>query len=265
MSNPILSPNSLNATVNINSVNDLGENQMMLNQANMGINVKKAMSFQVDPGFAWIEPPISGILGYINPNESTYHPLLENTNYEIASNLFSVEGATTLSQEQKNIYKAKIKGIVENAYVIKEKGSIYKATIFLIIIIIVIMILLFIQGNSTIIYILSGFAVVSLLFIGYKYLIGIPTAIGDGIKDWNTFSNKLSSYTASGLTANNILNKFSENENTEMIQKKYDNLGMGTNASLQGSNPSVNISANFTNSIISGIGNAFSNMMFSKK
>ncbi len=201
-------------------------------QAVAGINAEKALKFQVGTGFSWRDPPLS-LFGYLFPSDSTYHPLLNSTNYEIATNLFSVEGSG-LPDSEKTIYKNKIKDIVMTAPRIKAMGKIY-----LMIIVFAIILLLGIIFTS---YDFMSSGALLLMFVGMciltsaSYLITMFDVDGDGYRNWYQFESAYNAAQASGSTPQHILEKMKMDEHTEQeLHAKYQAVNMPNNSSLAGS------------------------------
>jgi hypothetical protein len=204
------------------------------NQATMGFDTKKVLNFNISTGFDWREPPLSGVIGHLFPTDDTYHPLLNNSNYEIATNLFSVEGSN-LSDMEKEKYKNKIKDVVINAYNVKGMAFIYHSIIILIIF--VILFLYFSSTNNNIgkifSYILASLSAFLMVIGIYKVVL----AKGYGYNDWKTFETKFSAHNVSGATSKSILEKFQSEFDKEKyieIQEKYAKNGMSNNSSLDG-------------------------------
>lgn len=201
-------------------------------QAVAGINADKALKFQVGTGFSWRDPPISP-LGYVFPSDSTYHPLLNSSNYEIATNLFSVEGSG-LPESEKNLYKKKIKDIVESAHAVKVWGNIYLA--FIIIVTAILMMVLFAYVGWESARILSNIMLIcGILFLG-AVSFGLIGASGLGINDWYRFESVYNAAQSSGSTPQRILEQMKMDDRSEQdMHMKYQMANMPNNSSLAGS------------------------------
>jgi hypothetical protein len=199
-----------------------------------GKNVKQIENFKVASGFSWREPPVSWI-GNIYPTETTYHPLVVNSDYEIATNLFSLEGATDdngapLDEAKKNMYRAKIKKIVEDSEYLQELN--FSRMIYTIFIISIIILLIFKQYEIAVAPLFGIF-----LLCAYNHVYKYEVAKSNGLNKWSEFANRLNSEQLSGSTPQAILDKFRISEEHEKeLQAKYNNLGMGTNASMKDTN-----------------------------
>jgi hypothetical protein len=248
----------MNANFNISS--DIGDRQAELEQSRLGINTKKAFALNLDPGFSWVEPS-SSLISVINPTKNNYHPLLEFTNHEIASNLFSIEGAKKLTDEQKEYYKKRVEDIVKNSYYVKERGRLYKSTIVLVIFIIIIIILLLYSKGQSIGFlklIVIGVPILAFINIVYILLISYNEARGRGVREWDEFSKDLGSKINSGQMTHVILKEYENNQNMESLKKKYENYGMINNITTS-STPNTSVSNSFVNGLFQSMGNNFGN------
>ncbi len=175
-------------------------------ESSSGIKSEKALNFNMDNQLMWRDPPISP-LGYIWPTDETYHPLFKGSSYEIASNLVSIEGEKSMSDEEKNIYKNKVQQVVINAPYIKAMGNVY---IFAILIVITIILIVIFRSN---IFIIAG--VVLAVGLIYNLIYAFTMASGAGYNRWADFMNRYNAHSASGSTVDEILNKFREDEDRE--------------------------------------------------
>jgi hypothetical protein len=182
--------------------------------ASSGINATKALSFQLNTEFEWIEAPITSF-GYIWANDYTYHPLLNNTNYEIAYNLYNIE-KQNLSVDEKQKYNAKVKKIVTEAPYIKAMSWFY----CLMILTIILLIIKFISGvNMNIVLLITGgIALISLLY-------AMIFAKGVGDNTWIEFIAKYNASSGAGANSEAILKSFKgDDDRVEMMtQMKYSN------------------------------------------
>lgn len=227
MSVPIV-PSS---TKNLNSVVDnVYEKEAVLR----GKHMDKLMNFKVASGFSWREPPVSWI-GNIFPTESTYHPLVVNSDYEIAMNLYSLEGATDdngtpLSDGVKQMYRKKIRTIVEDSDYLQ---SLFVSRMIYVILIILIVVLIIFESYAT--------AIIPIIIILvraiYMNLVGYDLAKQDGLNRWSNFENTMSSKFNSGDTPEAVLKKLeASEEHQKELQAKYHAAGMPHNTSTVGSN-----------------------------
>lgn len=202
-------------------------------EATSGIKASKTLNFQVGTGFSWRDPPLSWA-GYIYPTDSTYHPLLNHSNYEIATNLYSVEGSG-LPEDQKNIYKNKIKDIVESSYEVKTWGGIYFTLIIFAFIILLVLLFIIIDFPTGAIF--SGIAGgVCFIVLLWKFF-GLVSAKGKGIESWQNFEMAFNAAQSAGSTPLSILDKLKGDDRyaEEQLQKKYEKAHMPENSSLAGS------------------------------
>lgn len=201
-----------------------------------GKNIKNIEKFTVSTGFSWIEPPAT-FIGEIFPSETTYHPLLNNTNYEIATNIFSVEGSD-LPNDAKKMYKAKIQAIVEDSFYLKSLAS--SRVVYTLMIIFIIFLIITSSGIAQIV---SAVAVL-LLYALYRNLWVYPPNKVEGRTKWNEFTNRYNASQASGSTPQAILESFRiDDQQVAALQDKYNRAGIGQNASLVGSNENTILSA----------------------
>ena len=198
------------STQNNNSQSSADNSQGSVLGSILGKNVNKIQNFTVASGFSWREPPLSWI-GNIYPTERTYHPLVVNNNYEIATNLFSLEGAEDtdgkpLDDNKKKLYRDKIRTLVEDSSYLQE---LYISRVCFTFIIIVFIVLLVLKEYGYAI----GLAGATFFVVLYYYIYGYNAARIEGQTKWTEFANMLNSELRSGTTPNEILNKLKQSDN----------------------------------------------------
>jgi hypothetical protein len=199
-----------------------------------GKNINRLMNFKVASGFSWREPPVSWI-GNIFPTESTYHPLVVNSDYEIAMNLYSLEGAiddngAPLSDGVKQMYRKKIRTIVEDSDYLQ---SLFTSRMIYVILIILIIILIIFESYATAIFPI----IIILVRAIYMNMVGYDIAKQDGLNRWSNFENTMNSKFNSGDTPEAVLKKLEAiDEHNKEIQAKYHAAGMSHNTSTTGTN-----------------------------
>lgn len=174
-----------------------------VSEASSGIRADKALSFNVQNKFEWRDPPVSGVIGKIWPTEATYHPLLNNTNYEIAYTMAAIEGEESLSAEEKDMYKRKVKDIVVDA-----PGVIYRGRAYLCGILVVVCLLLILVssgGLNTLLWFIIAGLTVGVFYYMAKSVLFAPA---EGLENWSNFSNEFSAAINSGKTISAILDGF---------------------------------------------------------
>ncbi len=193
-----------------------------------GINVNMVSKFNIAPGFDWIEAPLMPSVGYIFPTEATYHPLIVSNNYEIATNLFSIEGSG-LPEEEKAKYRAKVESLVKLGPRLSTIFAVNTATLIILIIGAIIILL---ARSKTFPIIGTIIAVAVCLVTGHVFLGPMNDAAGRA--RWNDFVGMLNSRLSSGATPAAILKQLAEDDRVDKaaIQQKYNNAGMGSNTSL---------------------------------
>jgi hypothetical protein len=174
----------------------------------LGTDVDKASKFKIDVKYEWIDPPIYKFLGTYFPSETTYHPLLNHSDYEIASNLFSIRGAPNLSDQKKTEYEEKVERIVKDSYYLNAYGN----NNFSCLILIMLALFLLFSGNVA-----GYYAVLFLTFCVFIYnnLMGYPSAKAMGTVKWNEFINSFSAEINSGNTPKAILEKYKQDRDRE--------------------------------------------------
>lgn len=193
-----------------------------VSEASSGLNASKTLQFNVSNDFNWIDEPISQI-GYIYPTDTTYHPLVYQSNYEIAQNLFTIQGSN-LSPEDKNKYTNKVKKIVEKSTYVRSMGSVYFT--FLILAIITLIAIMFGFANKTPFIII---AFIMLFYIGANFVYAQTMADGVGKTIWFDFINTYNSLNNSGKTAAAILQELKNDnvrEEEHLRQMQYNSNNM---------------------------------------
>jgi hypothetical protein len=213
-----------------------------------GTNIDVVSKFNIATGFDWIDPPISPLLGTYFPMEATYHPLLNHSDYEIATNILSIHGATDLSEDKKKEYTEKVADIIKDSYYLQNYCSVNICYIILL----VIGLILLISGAD--IWILGGLFVGILLFTAFTQLILFPYSKSRGISKWNEFSRDFGAkLRAAGDTPKSVLESYkSDKFREEDIQARYNSAGLGNNVTMSTTSGLVaGVSAGIISSILS--------------
>lgn len=77
-----------------------------LSALSQGIDLNVVSKFNIAQGFDWSEAPLIPWIAGVFPTESTYHPLIVSNDYEIATNLFSIEGSGLPEEKKDSIDQA---------------------------------------------------------------------------------------------------------------------------------------------------------------
>jgi hypothetical protein len=201
-----------------------------------GVDVSKASNFKVASGFSWRDAPYSPILGYLFPGETTYHTLMNASDYELASNLFSISGSN-MRDDEKKIYTDKMREIVvDNPYLN------YVCTKNMIIIVLLIIAALIFFGsnqldpNTTNILL---FLIGGIIFLQSIALLGEGFMKSQGEARWNDFTTMINAKLASGKSATALLQEINDKDDIRKMELKYAQSGMGSNISTQGTNMEI--------------------------
>lgn len=190
-------------------------------------------------GFVWKDAPYLWY-GDIFPSEFSYHSLVENSDYELASTMLSLQGSDLPEQEKERISK-QIERIVCDSYYLKTVNRVNSTHVVCVIAIIALICVSLISEHNYYVWLLIPVVVIILNLIYYKLLWGYDEAKSKGFDRWSTFMTNFRGKLDSGSTPKDILDDYQKNEKTniENLQKKYDNVapGYSTNMSLAGSNP----------------------------
>jgi hypothetical protein len=197
-----------------------GGKDFALNAAELGTgqDYDKTKNAKVTTAYRWQEPPISP-LGYIFPSDSTYHPLLNNSNYEILYNRAAIEGAQDLSEEEKNKYRTAVEKIVTEAPYIKAMGGVYLFSI-LAILMLVVMYFFPAMQNTISKYVLIGFMAAAAI----NGIYASAFAKGVGTQTWVDFTMKLNSSQYSGQSVAKILSDWAQEDASTAAMNKFGSI-----------------------------------------
>jgi hypothetical protein len=200
--------------------------------ANVGVDLRS----NVNADFIFMEPPLVQGLWYVFPNESTYHPLIKSSNYEILTNLISIEEAGNLNKEQKEETQNKVKKIVEEAPMIQSRA---KAIGFVIgFIICLVLILLF--GNNKFFSFLIGIFLLLVVVFTVDFAL-LAKARGKNV--WNDFTIKYNAAKRS-QNVNALLKKF-EDEESRMLHLEATTQNNGNSSLITGIAGVANLASRF--------------------
>lgn len=185
-------------------------------QAATGVNASKAMSFNFPPPSYILAEPQEGIIGTLFPSDNTWHSLYEHDYKEIASHLFSIQGAVG-ADEQKLMMVNRVKDIVIESYHHGAMAHLY----WCVIIVAILCFIKFYYGveSSMLTYLIIGTAVVG----GCYWIYAATAARGQGLAYWNTFMADLTSKLSSGTLPSKILVDYGAD-----AEREKDRLAMAT-------------------------------------
>lgn len=171
-------------------------------QAQMGMNTGKALSFEFNDTSYSLPEPQEGIVATLFPGDTTWHSLYDHDPKEIAGHLFSIEGLKTASSEQKHIMVGRVKDIVVESY---HHGAMAH-TYWCIILLAFMLFAKFYYGVES--DLLNKVIIGTALLTGAMWLYATTSARGAGTAYWNTFMADLNSKLSTGTLPSKILQDY---------------------------------------------------------